>query len=139
VETIVQEALAILKRKVRTADGIDDCDYKLAIEEAEQAILNYCNIDTVPLALKFTLANMAADVLKFTLATTISEVENSSETIPDVDVSQISSITIGDVKLDLGGNKSNETYVATKAHTLDLDSLTMNYKAQLNKYRRMTW
>ena len=139
METIVQEALAILKRKVRTADGIDDCDYQLAVEEAEQAILSYCNIDTVPLALKFTLANMAADVLKFTLATTISEVENSSETIPDVDVSQISSITIGDVKLDLGGNKSNETYVATRAHTLDLDSLTMNYKAQLNKYRRMTW
>ena len=95
----------------------------LAIQEAEQVILNYCNIKKVPAALAFTWANMACDIVKSLNATETGEPVNGAP----------ASVSMGDTTVSVNGSQS------TTGHTVELDSFIQNYKEQLQKFRRIKW
>lgn len=110
------DTFAIIKAKVKDTDA-SDFDIELAMEEAALCIQNYCHIASVPRELRFTHANMAADIIRASHA--------SSD---DIKAHEITSISVDDTRI-----------VAQRSHVVDLDKLTHNYTAQLNKFRRMRW
>ena len=114
--------IELIKRKAKGLEMTDD-DIMLAAEETEQVIINYCNIRKVPEALRFTWANMAVDVLKSLNADQTGEAANGGP----------SSINMGDTSLSFSSGKS------TTGHTVNLDDLINNYRAQLQRFRRIKW
>lgn len=115
-------------------DAITELDIHMAIDEVGEEIKNYCNIDEIPNGLKYTWANMAIDLAKYQF-----EANNPVDDILDaIDATDVSTLKIGDTQIALGGNNS-ERATALKSHKPNLDQILMNYKAQLNRYRRMVW
>jgi hypothetical protein len=104
---------------IRKLDGLPFTEGQLdtALEEVEQCIKTYCNISAVPDALRFTWANMAADILRAAAGV--------SAGIP---ANEIASIAVGDV-----------TVTRKRSAALDLDDLVLSYRAQLNQFRRFAW
>lgn len=136
--TVIEIALAKVKALV-SAGAVTETDAQLAVDEVEQVIRNYCNIcatDTIPVELNFTWANMAVDLLKYTTASNTADAGSGTE----VDSADVSSIKIGDTQISLGGaGSTNQRAAALKSHSATLDALTLNYRAQLNKFRRVVW
>jgi hypothetical protein len=120
-------ALEIVVTKL--GDNTNPALCKLATEEVEQAIKNYCNIDKVPDELKFVWANMAIDLIRYEKAVKGNDTE-------DISIADVASISMGDTSINLGGGGANS---AKKSHIPNLDQIVMNNKAQLNRYRRMVW
>ncbi len=115
-------------------EAITELDINMAIDEVGEEIKNYCNIDIIPDGLRYTWANMAIDLAKYQY-----EVNNPVDDILDaLDATDVSTLKIGDTNIALGGNNS-ERATALKSHKPNLDQILMNYKAQLNRYRRMVW
>lgn len=126
-------AYEIARAKIKTAN-ITETDILLAVEEVEQAIKTYCNLEELPIELMYTWANMAVELAKYEYYIYASP---TSETI---DLNDVSSIDIGDTKVSLqGGNKSSEKGRAVGSHRPSLDDIVLDYKAQLNRFRRMVW
>lgn len=93
-------------------------DVQAVIDEIEMVITEYCNIETVPNGLKFTWVNMSVDLYK--------------STYPDAegeDSSIVTSIKVGDTQLNFGAGP----------HRVDVDKITMNYTAQMNRYKKVRW
>lgn len=127
------ELSTIIKRK-RTKVVFDDNDILLALQEVEQAIKNYCSISEVPEALKYTWCNMSIDLLLYNheVNTTPDDVLNA------FDPSDVSTIKVGDTSLSLGDKyRNNQRSRTLQSHEADLDEIVMNYKAQLNHFRRL--
>lgn len=128
--------LDIVKTKLNNTEIPDDlCE--LCVDEIEQCIKNHCKIDKVPEALKFTWANMAIDLVRYEYASSNKDLDE-----PDnISVADISTIKIGDTNIQLGnsGSSINMRNKAIKSHQAHLDSLIMNYKQQLNSFRRLVW
>ena len=114
--------LDLIKRKLKGIEMADE-DIQLAADEAEQVILNYCNITVVPDALRFTWANMAVDILKSLNADATGEAVSGGP----------SSVSMGDTSLSFSSSGSNS------GHMVDLDALINDYKSQLQKFRRVKW
>ncbi|MGI5829782.1 MAG: hypothetical protein ACOX8U_06420 [Bradymonadia bacterium] len=114
------DALEILRHKVSDTNA-SEFDIKLALEEAEQYIKNYCHISRVPKELRFTHANMASDLIH-------AQFGSQSEAIKP---HEIVSIQVDDVSI--------HTSPDARAHKINLDDLFYDYKAQLNKFRRLRW
>jgi hypothetical protein len=123
----------IVRAKVKI-EAITELDIQLAVDEVKEVIKNYCSIDDIPEALKYTWANMAVDLVRYQY-----ESNNSSEDVlNDIDASDVSNIKIGDTQIALQGNNS-ERGKTLKSHRPNLDQIVMNNKEQLNKFRRMVW
>lgn len=112
-------ALIIAKdtKNVYTATQLSD-----AVDEVEQAILNYCAISTVPDALRFTVVNMSIDLLRYNIK------QNSTTPQDALDVSQVSSVKIGDTTISVRGDDKGGNRVS---------QVLMNYTSQLNHFRRI--
>lgn len=123
--------LEIVNLKIADAT-ITEPEKELAVGEVEQVIKNYCNIDEVPEALNYTWANMAVDLIKYNY-----ESNNSGGEVA-ADAADVSSIKVGDTQIQLGGG-SNSRAKVLNSHRPNLDQIVMNYKSQLNKFRRMVW
>lgn len=107
----------------------------LAVEEVEQEIKNYCHIDKVPEELKFTWANMTVDLVRYQYANTPESTENENFSLGDV-----SALKVGDTNIGFGaGGATNAHNIAIKSHSPNLDDIVMNYRQQLNAFRRMVW
>lgn len=119
-------ALEIVFAKLHTEDGVP---YQVAIEEVEQAIKNYCNIDKVPEELKFVVANMAVDLIRYEQA--------AKDALEEISPTDISSIKIGDTSINLG--KSSTTDSVHSRRISNVNKVVLNYTDQLNKFRRMVW
>lgn len=129
-------ALEILQAKT-SVSNIPVESLLLAINEVEQAIKNYCNIEEVPPELNYTWANMAMDLALYQY-----EIDNPVIGAIDesIDSSDVSSIKIGDTSIDLKGNSGNSSRArALKSHRPNLDGILMNYQSQLKSFRRMVW
>lgn len=123
--------LEIVQAKIKN-EAITELDIQLAIGEVEEVIKNYCNIDEVPEALKYTWANMAVDLVKYNY-----ESNNSGGEVA-ADAADVSSIKVGDTQIQLGGGSGSRAKVLN-SHRPNLDQIVMNYQSQLNKFRRMVW
>lgn len=112
-----------------------DRDIVLAVDEVEQEVLNYCDIPVVPDALNFTVANMSIDLLEFQFERNRSV---SSLSLEDIDVSDVSSLKIGDVSIGMGESRNDGVRKATlNSHKANLDDILFNYRSQLNRFRRL--
>lgn len=112
-----------------TGSGIVEPFISLAINEAEQYIKNYCAIDSIPNALLYTWANIAVDLANY---------QKTASAPQSVSIDSVGSIHIGDTNVSLGGNKKAEA-IAMAGHRANLDTIAMDYKAELNRFRRMWW
>ena len=125
--------LEIVRAKIKDT-AITELDIQLAINEVEEVIKNYCNIDTIPEALKFTWANMSVDLVRYQYESNIS----ADDVLAGIDASDVSNLKIGDTQIALQGNNS-ERSKTLKSHRPNLDQIVMNNKEQLNRFRRMVW
>jgi hypothetical protein len=125
--------LEIVQAKIKN-EAITELDIQLAISEVEEVIKNYCSIDIIPEALKFTWANMAVDLIRYQYESSIS----ADDVLAGIDASDVSNLKIGDTQIALQGNNS-ERGKTLKSHRPNLDQIVMNNKEQLNRFRRMVW
>lgn len=133
-EKLREAVLEIITIKLAESDHAPD-DIMLAVDEIEQVVLNYCMIPLVPFALRFTLANMTIDLLNYH-----EELNKDMDAVSmlDIDMADVSSVKVGDTRIDIGdGSKSTSRKRLLGAHKVNLDAITMNYRQQLNQFRRL--
>lgn len=101
---------------IQGSDEDDLLNYLL--ETTEQKILNYCNIKELPEELEDVLVDMTADVYRFRQR--------------DMGEGRVSQINVGDTAISY--SDSGNFNIMTGAGGADF---LKNYKAQLNRFRRM--
>ena len=132
------EVVEIVKNILKDPD-IPEQDIQLSIAEVEQAIKNYCHVPTVPQQLNFVWARMVVDLIRYDTAVNI----EASSDAPDLGLEtnwniSVGSINMGDTSVKAGElDYSSPKYKALNSHTADLDSIVLNYKNQLNSFRRI--
>ncbi|MCQ2100986.1 MAG: hypothetical protein MJZ10_11845 [Fibrobacter sp.] len=117
----MQSAADILRKKLEGQE-ITTTTQRLALDEAENLIKNYCNRDFVPWQLNFTWANMAQDIIKARYTQT------EAGAIPD---HEVGSIHAGDMTI----SRSAELV----AHRVNVDDLAKTYASELNNFRTFRW
>ncbi len=115
----------IIKRRLKLQDDSLKEIVMDYIEEIENRILHYCGISSVPDGLKFTWASMTMDVLRVEL----SSVDEIAET---ADIGE--TVKIGDTSVSPAGGKS-----VTNMSKSVIDEVVLNYKIDLNRYRKLRW
>lgn len=112
----------IIKAKT-SAIELTDVEIDLALEEVEVAFKNYCNRHDIPERARFLVANLAVDLLK-------SQHAGDSDG-SDIPTGELGSITVDDVSLSFDASK--------RSHVINLDDILLNYREQLNQFRKMRW
>ena len=131
--TLFEEVTLIATKKLSDITDIDNDLLTMCIEEVEVFIKNYCNITTIPQELKFTWASMTEDLFRFNYAKTATSGD-------EVNAGDVYQIKMGDTTVNLDSSKTSSKHSkAASSHRANLDTLVMNYKAHLNRYRRMVW
>lgn len=97
-------------------DSTKDLLLQFTLDDVEQIILNYCNLDVLPMELEHTAYRMAMDLYRG---------ENIGEEGSGMKVSSIS-------------EGSTSTSFSDTSETLK-DTLLKDYQAQLNRYRKLRW
>lgn len=149
---VLAQCLFEYGRLPEDADGnarpeISEHDWLNVIERVEQEIAIYCNLRTVPRDLRYTWASMCVDYMRYWLAASGSTDGDQGQTPEQAQEAMIAeSIKVGDADVkysnrtlavdDTGGRAR---VMALGSHQPDLDDIIMNYREQLNKFRRMTW
>ena len=115
----------------------------LAAQEARQTILNYCNIQCMPLpALLYVWASMSIDILIYYAQVTASSAGTSSSSSSSNNTI-LSGVSLGGLSVSFS-QKSNSLNGSSGSAmggsaTLDADKLVQNYKQQLRAFRKMKW
>lgn len=117
---------------------------KITVDEIEQTILNYCNINEIPKELTYTFANMVVDLFRyedeFIKATAVSVEGEEEEAEPDVNTGNINSIRVGDTTITFGSGSDTSIYNKNlRSHQANLDTVVLDYESQLKKFRRLVW
>lgn len=114
-------------------EGVDVEMLTLHALSVREFILNYCNIEKMPLGLKFTYVNMImASYLELYV---VKNYVNGSDNEKEI-AAAIASITEGDVSVTYKDNQSSDKILNAKAL---IGSLMDGYRAYLTRYRRMVW
>ncbi|HHI5792498.1 TPA: phage head-tail connector protein [Clostridioides difficile] len=98
-------------------DDSKDTVLEFILEDVEETVKNYCNISVIPKGLNSTILRMAIDMYK-----------NESLGSEDIALGSISSISEGDTSVSYRSSASEFK-----------ESLLKDYKAQLNRYRKLRW
>lgn len=98
-------------------DMSKDVAIQFALDDAEQKILDFCNIDSMPKKLETTLYRMAMDIYR-------------EESLGKEENQQVSSLSEGDTSISFKNNSHDSKYS---------DSILKNYTSQLVKYRKLVW
>lgn len=142
---IVDKSLVMDIVKVKLgADTPSEPLLKITVDEIEQTILNYCNINEIPKELTYTFANMVVDLFRyedeFIKATTVSVEGEKEEAEPDVNTGNINSIRVGDTTITFGSGSDTSIYNKNlRSHQANLDTVVLDYESQLKKFRRLVW
>ena len=112
---------------VRLRLGISDQDELITsyIEEIGERIKHYCNNSEIPDGLKSTWASMVIDALRIE--------QPNLEGVEDT-TSGGESIKIGDTSVSPAAGS-----VLTNASKSVIDQVVLNYRVDLNRYRRLRW
>lgn len=114
-------------------EGVDVEMLTLHALSVREFILNYCNIEKMPLGLKFTYVNMiCASYLELYIVKNYVNSEDNEKEI----AAAVASITEGDVSVTYKDNTSSDKVLNAKAL---IGSLMDGYRAYLTRYRRMVW
>lgn len=142
---IVDKSLVMDIVKVKLgADTPSEPLLKITVDEIEQTILNYCNINEIPKELTYTFANMVVDLFRyedeFIKATTVPVEGEEEEAEPDVNTGNINSIRVGDTTITFGSGSDTSIYNKNlRSHQANLDTVVLDYESQLKKFRRLVW
>lgn len=125
-----EELIVSIRARLRNTDMTDSQITELLME-TEAVIKNYCCIAEIPVGLKYTWCNMTIDLISY-----IEEKNRVSASIEElISSGQVSQVTIGDTSIKLGGDGMRNK--ALDSHQPKLDSVILNYRQQLNLYRRI--
>lgn len=106
-----------VKALLGVTDDTKDALIQFALDNAEETILNYCNIETVPEGLEKTQIRMAMDIYRNeTLGTAASN-------------GKVSSLSEGDTSISYG-SQFDDTFK---------ESILKQYNKVLNRYRRVVF
>lgn len=94
-----------------------DVPLQFIVDNVEETILNYCNIEELPVGLINTAYRMCIDLYR-----------NESIGEENTPIGNITSVKTGDTTTGFSNVASDFK-----------DSLLKNHKAQLNRYRRLSW
>lgn len=98
-------------------DESKDLILEFILEDTKEMILNYCNIEEIPICLNNTMLRMAVDLYRC---------ENLGS--EEMALGSISSISEGDTSVSYRSSASEYK-----------DSILKDYKKQLNRYRKLVW
>lgn len=105
--------------------------------EVSTAIMTYINLPYVPCGLRSVVTALMIDLVNYYDELMADLTDPDYE--PVIDVSDVSSVQIGDTSAKLGGTSSSSSTSsrerALNSHTPDLDSLLFNYQHLLNQFR----
>lgn len=96
------------------------------IEEIGNRILHYCQIRTIPTALKITWASMVIDAVRVDLPN-IDEINDT--------VGGGQSVKIGDTSVSPASASTGVSNTSKKS----IDTVVLNYQVDLNRYRKLRW
>jgi hypothetical protein len=101
------------------SDTSQDAVLTFILEDVQEVILNYCNLDELPNGLKNTAYRMAMDLYR-------------NEGVGDADGAggNVTSIKEGDTQVNFGATRYEATFAA---------SVLKDYLPQLNRYRKLGW
>ena len=105
----------------------------LALAETEQQIKNYCHIDAIPEALYFVLADMTADLLLY-------ELEAERPSAGAGASGSVTAISEGDTSVSFGKSEAQTDRERLLGnHRQMLDKLILDYRQQLQAFRKLRW
>lgn len=118
------DVLAIVKLRL----GLDDSHDALIdsyVQEIGQRIMHYCNLTEVPRELELTLASMVIDALR----------------IEQPNLPGIAETTGAGEEISIGDTSSRPAQAPGLTSTAKsvIDAVVLNYRVDLNRYRRMRW
>lgn len=122
---IREDIWPIVKRRLKLADDSLKETVMDYIEEIENRIIHYSHVPMVPDGLKFTWVSMTMDVLRVELPT-VDEIAETADTGENV--------KIGDTSVSPGGSKA-----VTNMSKSVIDEVVLNYRIDLNRYRKLRW
>lgn len=127
--------LEITRSKVHIPN-ITDETLQFSIDEVEQVIKNYCVIDEIPSGLYYTWANMTRDLVLYEYHSNPTNASTNTE----INMDDVTTVKVGDTQISIGdGGKTTDKGKAKASHKLNIDGITMNYRQQLNQFRRLGW
>lgn len=123
----IDEVVAAIKMRMNNPVNLDGVILSYALE-IEWRIKNYCQINVVPDGLKYIWIAMVVDILK-TEQSTNDEVSEVIDTSGD-------NIKIGDTSITGGSSNAAANKAMNKPV---IDDVVVNYRVDLNRYRKMRW
>ena len=110
----------------------------LILDETDQFIKNYCHIEDIPEELVYVRSNMTVDYIRHLVASKPLKGEEEMDISCSKKTGPLTLISSGDVTYQFGSVQASRTNLMN-SHTVDLDSLFLNYTNQLNAFRRLVW
>lgn len=103
----------------------------LYLKEAEQKILNYCNISTIPKGLFFVWVDISIDILKRDSPYLFIRTDR------EITENDINSIKVGDTTLSLNSNTNDKNKAKSgNSGAEHIDEVLLSYVRQLQTYRK---
>lgn len=115
-----------VQRYSDTKWNINEHEIDRVANMVEQAVLNYCNLATLPVALHFVAVDMALTILQDKHNATLTAEENLL-------TKEIKSKSIGRMSITYSDN------TRTTSLAQQVDDVVFNYKDQLNRFRVLKW
>lgn len=119
------KVLSLVKTRLRISNKELDNLINSYVDEIEERIKHFCNINRIPKALYFTWASMVIDALKI-------EQSHIDEIADSITGGQ--SVKIGDVSIS-PAKSDGITGTSKKV----IEEIVLNYKTDLVRYRKMRW
>lgn len=111
--------------KLRLGDDGQDELIKTYIDEIGQRILHYCNLTEMPDGLKLTWSSMTIDALR---------IEQPNLEGVEQTTAESESVTVGDTS-----TAPAKSAGLTNAAKSVIDQVVLNYRVDLNRYRKVRW
>ncbi|OPA76627.1 DNA-packaging protein [Paenibacillus selenitireducens] len=122
----VPDIWAIIKLRLGLKDDELQPLMETYIEEIGNRIMHYCSVSTVPPGLKLVWVSMTIDAVRIDQPN-IDEVADTA--------GRGETIKIGDTST----SPSNASGGLTNVSKSSIDAVVLNYRVDLNRYRRMRW
>lgn len=124
-----------------TPDPSKDPMIQLAVDEAEELILNYIHRNEMPSAAKMVFVAVAADIYKYNIKDFGLDSKPEGGDADNDYLANISEIRIDDaiVKDDITAAKYNRDAAALAAQAKVETDFLKNYKERLQRFRMMQW
>lgn len=114
----------VVKLRLDLDDGQKDL-VETYIDEIGRRILHYCNLSEIPAGLKMTWSSMVIDALR---------IEQPNMDGIEETASGGESIKIGDTSVSPASGS-----VLTNASKSVIDQVVLNYRVDLNRFRKLRW